>query len=136
MGLKLQRLGLLEDTCEAEAEQCYGSTTLVGLFGHLLTREGSSTAAATIPQACEAADAGLTKPHNTEESLSLTHGCSVSKFPEGLLRQRQVITFLCMYDLTVLLCWHAMILSFSIFVSEIIFIIFFPTRQSGKNVVK
>lgn len=124
MGLKLQRLGLLEDTCKAEAEQSYSSTTLVGLFGHLLTREGSSTAVATIPQACEAADAGLTKPHDTEESLSLTHGCSVSKSPEGLLRQRQVITFLCTYDLTVLLCWHAMILSF-LFLSQRLFSLFF-----------
>lgn len=44
--------------------------TQMGLFGHLLTREGSSTAVPTVPLACEAADAGLIKNRKSCECIT------------------------------------------------------------------
>ncbi len=46
--------------------------TQMGLLGHLLTREGSSTAVPTVPQACKAADAGLIKSPQNYLCVSLS----------------------------------------------------------------
>lgn len=56
----------------------------MGLFGHLLTREGSSVAVPAVPQACKAADAGLINPRNIMWVFHwATHRCPLSRCPEA-----------------------------------------------------
>lgn len=107
VGLKLKGLGSWRTRDKGRQNKVAAPPTQMGLFGHLLTREGSSPAVPTVPQACKAADAGLTKPQHIAVQLADAQ--------QHYLVKSTSVLVLWMFRFTISLHCHAMILTFPTF---------------------
>lgn len=95
----------------------------MGLFGHLLTREGSRAAVSTVPRACRVADAGSIKAWNIMWVYPwVTHLCPLSRCLAALTWSYELLStsFCGSVTLQSLLCYTILIFVLTLILSDFI----------------